>query len=64
MAKSLVKEPMIIPGEYDGLWSAYYVEVLFKNGNKSPKIKLDEGVRGVNCECKVIVDEDGWLYVS
>jgi hypothetical protein len=41
MARSLKKEPMIIPNKYDGLWSAYYVEIIFHNGNKSHKIKLD-----------------------
>ena len=55
---------MIIPNKYDGLWSAYYVEIIFHNGNKSHKIKLDEGVRGINCKCEVIVDEDGWVYVA
>ena len=63
MAKSLEKEPMIIPDEYDGLWSAYYVEIIFHKGNKSHKIKLDEGIRGINCKCKVTVDKDGWVYV-
>jgi len=63
MVKSLEKEPMIIPNEYDGLWSGYYVEIIFHNGNKSHLIKLDGGIRGVNCECKVTVDEDGWVYV-
>ena len=48
---------------YDGLWSAYYVEIIFHKGNKSHKIKLDEGIRGINCKCKVTVDKDGWVYV-
>lgn len=64
MAKSLEIEPLIIPGKYQGLWSAYYVEILFHNGNKSHPIKLDEGVRGINCQCDVIVDEEGWVYVN
>lgn len=64
MAKSLEKEPMIIPGEYIGLWSGYHVNIIFNNGNKSHDIKLNEGVRGVNCECKVIVDEDGYVNVN
>jgi len=63
MAKSLEKEPMIIPGEYEGIWSAYYVEILYKNGNKSHKIKLNEGIRGVNSSCKVVVDNKGWVFV-
>lgn len=64
VAKSLEREPMIIPGKYHGLWSAYYVEILFHNGNKSHPIKLDEGIRGVNCKADVIVDEEGWVYVN
>lgn len=63
MAKSLKPEPMIIPGIYSGLWSAYYVQIIYANGNKSHEIKLDEGVRGINCECTVRVDDDGWIYV-
>lgn len=64
MAKSLEKEPYIIPGEYDGLWSGYYVNVIFHNGNKSHDIKVNEGVRGMNCKCKVIVDKEGQVYVN
>lgn len=63
MAKSLEAYPIITPGTYNGLWSAYFVEVLFENGRKSQKIKLDGGVRGVNCKCTVKVDEDGYLHV-
>lgn len=63
MAKSIEKTLMIIPGEYDGLWSAYYVEILFHNGRKSQPIKLDDGIRGINCKCKVIVDKDGQIHV-
>lgn len=62
-ATSLQKEPMIIPGYYKGLWSAYYVEIKFPNKNKSHKIKLDNGIRGVDCDCDVLV-EDGWVYVK
>jgi hypothetical protein len=64
MARSIEKEPMIIPGTYDGLWSAYYVEILFRNGKKSHKIKLDEGVRGINCKCTVVVEKDGSIVVD
>ncbi len=62
-AKSIEKEPMIIPGNYIGKWSAYYVEIYFHNGNKSHPIKLDNGIRGVNFECNVIVDKEGYVYV-
>lgn len=60
--KSLEPQPMIIPGEYDGLWSAYYVKFQFLNGNWSEDIKLNNGVRVVNCKC--IVKEDGYVYVE
>ena len=62
MAKSIEKQPYILPGEYTGKWSAYYVKVLFHNGNESESIELDDGIRGVNCKCKIIVDQDGWVY--
>lgn len=58
------KQPLIIPGVYDGLWSAYYLEIIFKNGNKSESIKTIEGVRGMNCEVKVIVTNDGSVYID
>lgn len=61
-AKSVEQQPMIIPGVYDGLWSAYYIQIIFSNGNKSEKIKVDQGVRGINCSCKITVDKDGWCY--
>jgi hypothetical protein len=32
------KQPYILPGVYDGLWSAYYVVIIFANGNKSEPI--------------------------
>ena len=64
MAKSLEAHSIITPGTYEGRWTAYYVEVLFENGRKSGKIKLDGGVRGFNIECKVLVDDDGYLHVK
>lgn len=64
MAKSVEKEPMIIPGNYLGLWTAYTVIILFDNGNKSHPIKLNEGIRGVNFKCNVTVDDDGWIFVN
>lgn len=64
MAKSLEQEPMIIPGTYDGLWSGYTVKIIFHNGKQSHSIKLNEGVRGINCKCHVTVDKDGWVYVG
>lgn len=63
MAKSIEKQKMIIPGTYEGLWSAYYVQIRFKNGNFSDEFKVDGGVRGINCKCTCIVDENGDVYV-
>ena len=60
--KSLEKESMLIPGIYDALWCAYYVKILFHNGNKSHDIKLNNGVRGI-IKCKVLVDDEGWVHV-
>ena len=64
MAKSIEKHPIIIPGNYDGLWSGSYVEIIFHNGEKSEPIKLDQAVRGVNCKCRVMVMITGLLSVS
>ena len=64
MAKSIEKQPMIIPGIYEGVWSAYYVKIKYKNGNMSSAIQLDSGIRGVNCECTVEVKDDGYVYVT
>lgn len=64
LAKSIEQHSIIEPGEYDGLWSGYYVEVVFKNGKKSQPIKVNMGVRGINCECKVEVDSEGWVYAD
>lgn len=64
MARSLEKQPMIIPGKYNGLWTAYYVVIVFRNGNKSDRIELDEGVRGYNCKAQVTVDKNGWVCVE
>lgn len=63
MAKSLEKYPNITPGEYEGLWSAYNVNIKFRNGTMSGDIEVDEGVRGINCKCKIIVDEIGIVNV-
>lgn len=62
--KSLEQQLYILPGKYEGLWSAYYVEIIFYNGNKSEPIKVNNGVRGINCKCEVVVTDDGWVYVD
>jgi hypothetical protein len=63
MAKSLEPNPYILPGTYDGIWGAYFVKIIFDNGNQSTEFEVDEGIRGVNCKCRVVVDELGWIYV-
>lgn len=62
--KSITTHEFIFPGNYKGLWSAYYVNIIFHNGNKSHDIKLNNGVRGINCDCDVVVDDKGWVYVD
>ncbi len=62
--QSIEKYPFIIPGEYKGLWTAYYVKIIFHNGNVSEPIKLNDGVRGANCDCNVTVESDGQIYVE
>ena len=63
MTKSIDKYPFILPGEYDALWSAYTIVIKFHNGNRSDGIKMDNGIRGVNFQSKVVVDDDGWVTV-
>ena len=62
--KSIEKQPMVIPGEYKGIWSAYYVRIIYHNGNQSEPIEVSTGIRGVNCSCKITVEKDGNLYVN
>jgi len=62
--RSLEQQLYILPGNYDGLWSGYYVEIIFHNGNKSQRINLNNGIRGINCKCEVVVTDDGWVYVD
>jgi hypothetical protein len=58
------KQPFILPGIYDGLWGAYYLEIIFDNEKKSEPIKTIEGVRGMNCSVKVIVTNDGTIFLE
>jgi hypothetical protein len=62
--KSLEKHTMIISGKYKGLWSAYYVQIIFHNGKLSNEIKVNNGVRGINMHCEIEVDNEGWIYVD
>ena len=62
-AKGIKKDLSIPFGEYNGLWSGYTVEILQERVEKSKPIKLDRGIRGINCKCKVRVDKDGQIYV-
>ncbi len=61
--KSTEKHPFILPGNYDGIWCAYYIQIIFHNGNKSEHIKVNNGIRGIS-SCKIEVDNDGWVYVN
>ena len=58
------KQPFILPGIYDGLWSAYTLVIIFANGNKSENIKTIDGIRGINCSVKVIVTDDGTIHID
>lgn len=62
--KSIEKEPLIIPGEYKGIHSGYTLQIIFHTGKKSHPIKLNNGIRGVNFDCKVIVDQEGNIFVE
>ena len=64
MAKSLEKYPIIGPGIYPGLWSAYSVKIEFGNGRFSQDIAVDKGVRGINCKCSIHVDDEGQLTIN
>ena len=59
--KSLVKVNLS-DGEYKGLWSAYFVEVILNNDTKSEPIEVSVGIRGINYKCEVDII-DGWLYI-
>ena len=61
--KSEELHPMIAPGIYDAKWSAYNLKIQFKNGKESDTIKVDEGVRGIDCPCKVEVDGVGLVTI-
>lgn len=64
MAKSIDKYTCLKPGNYDGLWSGYYVEVLFENGKRSQKLEVNEGCRGINVPCKIKVWKNGQIIVN
>lgn len=52
MENNLAKEEVNLPdGEYNGLWSAYHLDIL------PPPVLVDltVGVRGINCKVKVTV---------
>ena len=49
-------------GEYNALHSAYIIVVQLPDGTESDSIKVDVGVKCINCKCRVKI-EDGWLLV-
>ena len=61
---TVLKQPYILPGVYDGLWSAYSLEVIFDNKKRSDPIETRDGVRGINCPVTVIVMNDGTVHVE
>jgi len=58
------KQPYLLPGVYDGLWSAYSLVVIFENEKTSEPIKTIDGVRGINCAVKVVVMDDGTIHID
>lgn len=58
------KQPFILPGVYDGLWSGYNLVIIFTNGMKCDPIRTINGVRGINCATKVIVMPDGTVFLD
>lgn len=49
-------------GKYYGMWSAYTINLVLPEWDKID-IKVNNGIRGVNCKCTVEII-DGWLYVE
>lgn len=62
-ATSTEKHPTIKNGIYNGIWTAYNVQIIFENGNHSEPIKMNNGIRGVDSECKVEVLTDGTVNI-
>ena len=60
-AKSL-KQVDIPDGKYQGIQGGYELEIALPNGTLSAPIKLNNGIRCVNCGCRVEII-DGWVYV-
>ncbi len=63
-AKSLEKYPIIKPGQYNGLWSGFFVDVMLDGESTYKHIKLNRAVKGLNCKCAVVVDEEGFVSIS
>ena len=61
---SLENYPIIEPGEYKGIWSGYFVKIIFANGKKSEDIEVTCGVRGMYCDCDIRVNEYGKIFVE
>ena len=61
---SVEKHPQITPGTYKGKMSGYSLKIIFNNGKESEHIKMNEGIRGINCEVDVEVHEEGFVTVN
>lgn len=64
MERTKSSEQVNIPdGKYRGLWSAYEMVVLLPDWTETPPIKMNGGVKGLNCKSTVEA-KGGWLYVD
>lgn len=56
---SVEKHTQITPGKYKGKMGGYSLTIIFDNGNESGPIKMDKGIRCINCDADVEVSDDG-----
>lgn len=64
MTKSLEKQTKFGQGRYDGLWSGFNVQIFYADGTLSESFKVDKGVKGINVQCVVDVDRNGFITVK
>ena len=70
MAKSLEKVHLK-PGTYTGRWSGYFAVAVDPSDpdakitkNDPNAFEVNEGVRGINCKCTIVVDDEGYARVN
>lgn len=56
------RNPYILPGEYPALYSGYVV--VFETELARYELRMDEGIRGIDVPCTVVVDDDGNIDVQ